>query len=124
MKNSIAINIGLARKDGQENTVPTVAASLRHHGLILTHARIVRGEWQGKPECTLAVEALCALPLCHEECRLAVKVSVQRLAAELSQDCIAVQWPEGHGELIPPVAEFDATCFHSPRCVDLGPSFL
>lgn len=107
------MNIGLARNDGREsNTVTTVAAALHQHGFILTASRIVRGEWQGVPETTLAFEALAALPLCHAECCLAVKVSIQRLASDLGQTCIACVWPDGRGELIPDVGAFDANQFH------------
>lgn len=120
MKNTIQFNIGLARNDGKENTVPTVASSLRQHGFILTASRIVAGTWQGKPETTLAFEALAALPLCHAECVLAVGASIKRLALDLGQTCIAVQWPDGRGELVPNVGKFDPKQFHAVAEVTSG----
>jgi ABC-type uncharacterized transport system YnjBCD permease subunit len=107
MKNSIQMNIGLTRQDGRENSTETVALALKHAGFILTACRIVTSEWQGTPERTLACEVLVSLPLCHAECRLAIGATVKRLATDLCQSCIAVKWPEGHGDLIPPVAPFD-----------------
>ena len=113
MKNTIQLNIGLNTPTGTL-TVPEVATALRRHGLILTSARIVTGQWEGKEETTLTCEAIPALPLCHNECRAAVAVGIAKLAAELRQTCIAVQWPEGHGELCPPVSgqSFNPDFFH------------
>lgn len=110
MKNTITLNIGLNTPTGTL-TVPEVATALRRHGLILTASRLAVGRWEGKEEQTLAVECLPALPLCHNECRAAVTVGIAKLARELRQTCIAVQWPEGHGELCPNVGKFDPAEF-------------
>lgn len=114
MKNSLLLNIGLARNDERENTAESIGHALRDRGLILTASRIVTGEWQGRPETTLACEVLPALPLCHVSCRQAVGIQIGRLAEDLGQDCIALQWPEGNGELVPEIdgERFDPLFFH------------
>lgn len=112
MKNTLALNIGLSRNDGRENSAESIGHALRDRGFIVTASRIVDSEWQGKPETTLACDVLPALPLCHVSCRQAVKIQVERLAEELGQDCIATVWPEGHGELVPAIGEFDPSLFH------------
>lgn len=110
MKNTITLNIGLNTPTGTL-TVPEVATALRRHGLILTASRLAVGRWEGKEEQTLAVECLPALPLCHNECRAAVAIGIGKLARELGQACVALQWPEGHGELHPNVGKFDPAEF-------------
>ena len=113
MKNTIQLNIGLNTPDGTVS-VPAVATALRRHGLILTASRIATGQWEGKEETTLAVECLPALPVCHHECRLAITSAIGKLARELRQHCIALAWPDGGGELCPPVSgrSFDPEFFH------------
>lgn len=110
MKNTITLNIGLNTPTGTL-TVPEVATALRRHGLILTASRLAVGKWEGKEETTLAVECLPALPICHLACRAAIAVGIAKLARELRQTCIALQWPEGHGELCPNVDKFDPSEF-------------
>ena len=114
MKNTITLNIGTATNDGGNLTIPEIATALRRAGLVLTSARIVTGQWEGKEETTLVVECLPALPICHAECRAAVTVGIAKLARELRQTCIAVRWPEGHGELCPNVSgqPFNPDFFH------------
>lgn len=107
MKNTFQINIGTRTNDGGKITIPEIATALRRHGLVLTACRIVTGIWEGVPEETLACECLPALPVCHAECRLAIATAIGKLARELRQTCIAVRWPEGHGELCPPVSGLD-----------------
>ena len=114
MKNTIQLNIGTATLDGQTLTIPEISTALRRHGLVLTASRIVTGQWEGKEETTLAVECLPALPICHAECRLAIVSAIGKLARELRQTCIAIAWPDGSGELCPPVSgqSFDPLFFH------------
>jgi hypothetical protein len=112
MKNSIQLNIGTKTVDGNVLTIPEISTAFRRQGLILTASRIVTGEWQGVEETTLAVECLPALPICHAECRLAIAVGIGKLAAELRQECIALQWPNGSGELCPNVGPFKPQYFH------------
>lgn len=114
MKNTIQLNIGIATLDGGTLTIPEIATALRRHGLVLTASRIVTGQWEGKEETTLACEAIPALPVCHHECRLAILSAVGELSRELRQTCIALAWPEGGGELCPPVSgqSFDPIFFH------------
>lgn len=114
MKNSIQLNIGTATVDGQTLAIPEIATALRRHGLVLTLARVVTGQWEGKEETTLAVECLPALPVCHHECRLAITSAIGKLSKELRQTCIALAWPDGSGELCPPVSgqTFDPLFFH------------
>lgn len=114
MKNSIQLNIGTATLDGQTLTIPEIATSLRRAGLVLTSARIVTGQWEGKEEQTIACECIPALPICHAECRLAIASAIGKLARELRQTCIALAWPDGSGELCPPVSGqvFDPSRFH------------
>ena len=114
MKNTLKMNIGLARQDGGENTAKQTGDALRAAGFIVIASRLVTGAWEGKPETTLAIECFPSLPLCHHECRLAVYVAIERLARSLDQTCIAVEWSHGLQELIPPVAEFDSSAFIQP----------
>jgi hypothetical protein len=116
MKNSILINVSTARADGRENSVESISLALRGKGFRILSSRIVRGEWEGKPEISLALELLAALPLCHLECLLATRIAIQRLSEELGQDCIAVEWPNGHGELVPEQrgVKFQEEFFHKP----------
>lgn len=121
MKNTIQLNIGLRTNDGGTLTVPEIAHALRRHGLVLTATRIVTGQWEGKEEQTLAVEAIPALPVCHHECRLAIVSAIGKLARELRQTCIALQWPDGGGELCPPVSgqAFDLAYFHPATAAEV-----
>ena len=114
MKNTLQLNIGLNTNDGGTLAVGEAATAIRRAGLIITASRIVNGAWNGTPEQTLAVECLPALPICHGGCRLAILSAIGKLARELRQTCIALAWPEGHGELCPPQSgmEFDASLFH------------
>ena len=123
MKNSIQLNIGTATHDGGELTVPEIATALRRHGLVLTACRVVvNGEWNGVPEEALAAECLPALPVCHAECRLAIASAIGKLARELRQTCIALLWPEGHGELCPPQSgmDFNPARFHPAEDIASG----
>ena len=121
MKNSIQLNIG-TRTPAGELTVPEVATALRRAGFVLTHSRTKESLYNGVPETCLAVEALCALPLCHVECKHAVAVTIARLAKDLRQECIAVRWPDGGAELIPNVGAFDAQWWVDPREVETLPA--
>ena len=107
MKNKIELNIGLSGMDGRTVHPERVAWVLKECGFIITASRLCSGTWEGKPEQALALECLVALPLCHHECRLAVAVALRRVAENLMQSCVAVKWPWGVNELIPPVAAFD-----------------
>ena len=121
MKNSIQLNIG-TRTPAGELTVPEVATALRRAGFVLTHSRVVESQYNGMPETCLAVEALCALPLCHAECRLAVSVTLAKLAKDLRQECVAVRWPDGGAELIPDTGAFDAQWWIDPRGEETVPA--
>lgn len=112
--NTIKLNIGLATQSGPALTVPEVIKALASKGLLVIQSRLALGEWQGIEEKTLAVECISPLPLCHHECRLAIACTVQHLAGELRQACIALQWPDGSGVLLPEVAPFDPAFFHDP----------
>ena len=121
MKNSIQLNIG-TRTPAGELTIPEVATALRRAGFVLTHSRTKESLYNGVPETCLAVEALCALPLCHVECRHACAVVLAKLAHDLRQECIAVRWPDGGAELIPNTGAFDARFWVDPRGVETVPA--
>lgn len=111
MKNTFQINIGLNTSNNNPVEIHRLLQDLRAAGLHNINSRIALGYWQGQPECTLVAECLFAIPLCHPEARLAIRVSIARIAEQHGQECIALLWPEGHGELVPSVGDFDPNQF-------------
>lgn len=111
MKNTFQINIGLTTASNSPVEIHRLLQDLRAVGLYITNSRIALGYWQGQPECTLAAECLFAIPLCHPEAKLAIRVSLARVAEQHGQTCIAILWPDSAGELAPNVGEFDHNQF-------------
>lgn len=111
MKNTFQLNIGLTTANNNPVVIHRLLQDLRAAGLYTVNSRIVLGYWQGEPECTLAAECLFAIPLCHPEAKLAIRVSLARFAESHGQTCLAVLWPDSTGELIPDVGAFDDNQF-------------
>ena len=111
MKNTFQINIGLTACNNNPVEIHRLLQDLRAAGLYVTKSRIALGYWQGQPECTLAAECLFAIPLCHPESKLAIRVSLARIAEQHGQECLAVLWPDSAGELVPNVGAFDPNQF-------------
>lgn len=109
--NCITLNIGLNKNNGGTLSVPEVCHALRGAGLLLINSRLDCGEWEGIKEETLVAVCLSPLPPWCNECRLALAATIERLAATLCQSCIACQWPDGTGSLLPAVAPFDPAFF-------------
>lgn len=126
MKTQLQINIGL--NSGTGPCAPhLLLADLRHRGFIVSASRIALGEWEGKPEATLVVACSYVLPLEYAESRLCIRAALTEIARHHHQECVAITWPDGSGELIPPVAEFDAGFFHAvteTRVSTFGTSLL
>ena len=118
MKNSIQLNVGLTTSNNNPVEIHRLLQDLRAAGLYAANSRIALGYWRGQPECTLVAECLFAIPLCHPEARLAIRVSLARIAEQHGQTCVAVLWPDSTGELVPNVGEFDTNQFrpvHAPE---------
>lgn len=110
--NQITLNIGLSSGTGP--CAPhLILADLRHNGFIVTQSRIAQGVWEGKPEATLVLVASYVFPLTFKESRLCICAALVEIAKRHSQKCIAVQWPDGTGDLVPAQAyAFDPQYFH------------
>ena len=128
MKKQIELNIGLA-----SNTGPCaphlILADLRYRGFTVTASRVALGQWEGKSEATLVIESGYVLPLEYGESKTCIRAALGEIARRHHQDCIAIQWPDGTGELIPPVSEFDPAYFHGVEKTlnaahNFGTSFL
>jgi hypothetical protein len=104
---------------GTKNPAETLA-TLLVAGFTVHHFRLVEGEWEGVPETTLAIDASLGLPSCGESIA-AARVLVRRVAEELGEQSIAVQWERGEGELIPPLYPFNPELFHPAESPDESP---
>lgn len=110
--NTIQLNIGL--NSGTGPCQPhLVLADLVHHGFRVHQSRIVQGIWEGQPEACLVIVASYVLPLVYRESRLCIGHALCEIAKRHAQDCIAVEWSDGTGDLFPVQAfAFDPKQFH------------
>lgn len=111
-QNQITLNIGLSSGTGP--CAPhLILADLRHNGFIITQSRIVQGVWEGKPEACLVLVASYVFPLQFKESKLCICAALVEIAKRHAQDCIAIEWPDGTGDLVPAQKyAFDAAFFH------------
>ena len=115
MKNTLELNVGLDSARLGHIPAETAQGLLALLGFTVHASREVVGEWEGKPESTLALlvspPCECAAPSCREM----IRAKIQAASRQLGQECIAIRWPEGQGELVPPCAyAFNPELFHSP----------
>jgi hypothetical protein len=115
MKNALELNIGLDSARLGHIPAETAQGLITLHGFRVHASRVVTGEWEGKPESTLVLLVSPPCEAASPSCRAMIRAKLQGAARQLGQDCIAVRWPEGTGELVPPCAyAFNPALFHAP----------
>ena len=111
------LNIGLSRNDGKENTVAQTLAAIgaRCQPFELFH-KLAIGEWEGKPENSLA----CRVELRHKPSDDETREALEALAVDLAQDAIAYAIPSAFNGLVgrlygsnPKGWTFDKALFHT-----------